>query len=282
MVMAGTAVNGAATHFGRQMRKERIAHGWSIREFSERAGINAGHLSRIENGRRPPTEKLAATCDALFPGRRGWFTDWYQESRSWAEVPAGFRSWSELEDRATSLRVWSPGVIDGLLQTEDYARALLGTYPDVSGEAVSGRLAARMDRQRRVLQRDAPPTVWFVIDQLSLCRLVGSPDVMAAQLQHIAAVAVMPRITVQLLPAIAHPATPSGFIVTDDSAWCEHVAGGFAYTGGETVTSLQRLFDSLRTEAHRGSESLAMIERMAGQWETGASPATAAPTAASA
>jgi hypothetical protein len=178
--------------------------------------------------------------------------------------------------------VWSPGVIDGLLQTEDYARALLGTYPDVTGEAVSGRLAARMDRQRHVLQRDAPPTVWFVIDQLSLCRLVGSPAVMGAQLRHLAAVAVMPRITVQLLPAIAHPATPSGFIVTDDSAWCEHVVGGFAYTGGETVTTLQRLFDSLRTEAHRGSESLAMIERMAGEWETGASPATAAPTAASA
>lgn len=280
--MTGMAANSAATHFGRQMRKERIAHGWSIREFSERAGMDAGHLSRIENGRRPPTEKLAAACDALFPERRGWFTDWYQESRSWAEVPAGFRSWSELEDRAASLRVWSPGVVDGLLQTENYARALLATYPDVTDEAVKNRLAARLDRQRRVLKRADPPAVWFIIDELSLCRLVGSPAVMAAQLRHLTAVAAMPRITVQLLPGVAHAATPSGFIVTDDSAWCEHVAGGFAYTGGETVSSLLRLFDSLRTEAHRGSQSLAMIERMAGAWETGARPVTAVPTAASA
>jgi transcriptional regulator with XRE-family HTH domain len=64
------------------MRKERLAHGWSLPELSQRTGYDAGHLSRVENGKRPPTEALATACDAVFSERRGWFTDWYQESRS--------------------------------------------------------------------------------------------------------------------------------------------------------------------------------------------------------
>jgi transcriptional regulator with XRE-family HTH domain len=152
-VMAGKPVS-AAGHFGRQMRKERLAHGWSLPEFSARIGFDAGHLSRVENARRPPTEALARACDGAFPERRGWFLDWYEESRHWAEVPAGFRSWAELEDKAQRLHDWMPSIITGLLQTEDYARALLETYPGVTDDAVKSRLAARMERQRRGLRRD--------------------------------------------------------------------------------------------------------------------------------
>ena len=64
-----------ATHFGRQMKKERLARGWSLREFSAHTGINIGHASRIENGKRPPTEKVAAACDIAFPERKGWFSE---------------------------------------------------------------------------------------------------------------------------------------------------------------------------------------------------------------
>ncbi len=70
--MAGTNETSAASHFGRQMRKERLAHGWSLPELSGRMGVNAGHLRRIENGKRPPTEALALACDEVFPERRGW------------------------------------------------------------------------------------------------------------------------------------------------------------------------------------------------------------------
>jgi transcriptional regulator with XRE-family HTH domain len=58
------------------MRKERLARGWSLAEFAQRTGINAGHLSRIENGKRPPTENVAAACDVAFPERKGWFTEY--------------------------------------------------------------------------------------------------------------------------------------------------------------------------------------------------------------
>jgi hypothetical protein len=80
-----------ATYFGRQMKKERLARGWSLREFSAHTGVNIGHASRIENGKRPPTEKVAAACDLPFPERKNWFSEYYAELSEWAEVPPAFK-----------------------------------------------------------------------------------------------------------------------------------------------------------------------------------------------
>ena len=110
------------------MRKARQAAGMTLREFCARTGVNYTSASLVENGHRPPTEKLAQACDSMFPGWRGWFSEYYEDSKSW--VPAGFRSWSEYEDRAKTIRAWSPGIVHGLLQTADYARALIDVEPD--------------------------------------------------------------------------------------------------------------------------------------------------------
>ena len=278
--MSGNNGGNPVTHFGRQVRKERLARGWSLQELSQRTGIAAAHLSRIENGRRPPTENVATVMDAAFPERRGWFLEFYDESRSWA--PAGFRDWPEYEDRAARLHVWSPSVLHGLLQAEGYARALLGTLPGASAEVVEGRLRSRMERQRRVLLHDDPPEAWFIVDEHSLYRHVGSPEVMAGQMRHLAEVAALPGVTVQVLPAVAHPATQSGFLIAGEAAYAEHVAGGFVYTDEETVSSLLRLFDMLRGESYRVSESLRMIERLGETSWTGESPPIAGPTAGTA
>jgi len=267
------------SHFGKQLKKERLAHGWSLPELSRRSGIDAGHLSRIENGKRPPTEAIAQACDAVFPERKGWFSEYYEDSRTWA--PPGFRSWAEYEDKAARLSVWSPSVIDGLFQTEDYARALLQTALGVTDEIVAARLASRMGRQRRVLMRENPPSVCCIIDHTALYRCVGSPEIMAVQMHRLAEAAGMSRVTVQVLPAVAHPATQSGLMVAGDAAYAEHVAGGYVFTDQETVISIERLFDTLRGECYRVSESLAIIGKAAELW-TGASRATAVPMAASA
>lgn len=277
--MAGKAVS-AAGHFGRQMRKERVAHGWSLPEFSTRVGFDAGHLSRVENGKRPPSEALSRACDQVFPERRGWFLDWYEESRHWTEVPPGFRSWSELEDKAVSVRAWAPGIVHGLIQAEGYARSLLSAFPGVSAETVTARLSARLERQRRVLLRDDPPLTWFVVDEVALYRQVGSAEVMAEQMRQLVAVAAMPSVTVQVLPALTHAANASGFIVADDRvAYAEHVVGGYVFSDEETVSALLRLFDSLRCECLKVSESTALIERLGEQWASGASPRIQTPTA---
>ena len=78
--MAGNERLTVATHFGRQLRKERRHRGWSLRDLAERAGLDAGHLSRIENGHRSPTAAIALALDGVFPERNGWFSDWQRES----------------------------------------------------------------------------------------------------------------------------------------------------------------------------------------------------------
>jgi transcriptional regulator with XRE-family HTH domain len=271
--MADTSVS-PLTHFGKQVKKERVARGWSLPELARQTGIDAGHWSRIERGVRPPTEYIAEACDRVFAGRKGWFGEYYRDSRSWA--PPGFRSWTEEEDSASSLQVWSPSIVDGLLQTEDYARVLLSVHPDVPGEVVGTRLVGRMGRQTRLFSREIP--MLFLVDQLALYRLVGSPEVMAAQMRHLNAVASRPRVTVQVVPAVAVPSVSHGVILTDGAAYGETIVGGSVWTDAETRSSLGRVFDSLRSEAWRASESLALISE-AGELWTGGNLATATATA---
>ncbi len=248
------------------MRRERLARGWSLREFAAHSGVNVGQASQVENGKRPPTRKLAAKCDAVFTERRGWFTNFYDESRTW--MPAGFRDWTEIESAAALLRVWSPGVVHGLLQTEAYARTFLETVPGVTGPQVAARLKARMERQRRILHRDDPPAAWFVVDELSLYRCAGSPGVMADQMSRLAEVASLPHVTMQVLPAVEHPAGASELIIADSSAYVEHLAGGLVFTDDQTVSVMERLFDTLRGECYRVSESVRRIGRLGETWTT--------------
>jgi hypothetical protein len=82
------------------------------------------------------------------------------------------------------------------------------------------------------------------------------------------------------MPAIAHPANASGFIIAGKSAaYAEHMAGGFTYTDGETVSALAMRFDSLRGECYRVSESSALIERLGEVWTAGENPLTRTATA---
>jgi transcriptional regulator with XRE-family HTH domain len=276
MVMTDNTLNrrsSAATHLGRQMKRDRQAQGWSLRELAARTGVNFSTLSQVENGKRPFSEKLAIKCDELFPERRGWYLTYYDESKSW--TPPGFRNWPEFEDKSATLRTWSPGILHGLVQTEAYARRVLETLPDATQEIVAGRLAGRMARQQRILYRDDAPAVWFVVDELSLYRRVGSPEIMAEQMRQLARIARLPNVTVQVFPAVEHPANASELIIADNAAYIEHLAGGLVYTDDQMITSLTRLFTTIHAEANKASDSLAAIERMGHIW-TGVRAATAA------
>lgn len=275
--MAAKPARNPLTHFGRQVRKERAARGWTLRDLADRAGLAAPYLSQIENGVRPPTERVALACDRVFPERGGWFLEYYQESRTW--MPPGFKDWRELEDKAARLSVWSPGILHGLLQTQDYARAMIAIEPGITEDIARIRLASRLERQKRVLLRDDPPTAWFVVDLLSLYRLVGSPDLMAGQMDHLLTVADMPRVTLTVMPAVTHPANASEFIIADDSAaYVEHMIGGGTYSDETAVSGLSARFDFLRGECYRVSDSAALIREMRDIWRTGANPLTQAAT----
>jgi transcriptional regulator with XRE-family HTH domain len=274
--MADTSVKLLA-HFGKQVKKERQARGWTLPELERHTGIDAGHWSRIERGVRPPTELIAARCDEVFPERKGWFSEYYRDSRSWA--PPGFRSWTEELDNASSLRDWCPSIITGFLQTEDYARVQLSVHPDVTDEVVSTRLAGRMAHQKRLFDREVPTL--FLIDQLALYRLMGRPEIMAAQMQHLVSLASRPRVTIQVVPAVAVPSVSHGITLTDRAAYSETSVNGNVWTDEETRSSLGRVFDTLRSESEKASESLRTIERLGELW-TGGNLLTATATAGSA
>jgi transcriptional regulator with XRE-family HTH domain len=251
------------THFGKQVRKERVARGWTITELGQRSGIDAAHLSRIEAGKRPPTERLARAMDRVFPEREGYFQEYYEESKSW--MTPGFRNWAELELKATRLSLWSPGVLDGLVHTSAYARAILATLPGATPDAVEGRTASRMHRQEHLL-RDDGPAVLLIIDELCLYRRVGSREVMAEQLGRLAEIATLPQVTVQVHPAIEHSATASGFILADDAVYAEHILGGGVFTDQLSVTNAANRFEALRRECYGARESLRVIGRARQLW----------------
>jgi transcriptional regulator with XRE-family HTH domain len=273
-LVAVAANNGGnpAKHFGRQMRKERLARGWSLREFAARSGIDMTTASLIENGKRPPNERVAEACDRVFAERKGWFREYHDELQDWSEIPATFRSWSDYEDKTTTLRAWTPCIVDGLVQTEDYARAQIATETCIDEREREARLRARMARQKRVLSRSNPPRLTILVDESALYRLVGSPGVMAAQLRYLVEVAGQPNVVLQVMPEVAHASIASEYLIADDAVWSENVITGGVYVTPETLTATEIRFDTLRGECLKVSESTALLERQAEAWAaTGAS-----------
>ena len=264
-----------AQHFGKQMRKERLARGWSLRDFAARSGINYTTASLIENGKRGPNERVADACDRVFAERRGWFREYHDELQEWREIPATFRSWSDYEDKSTTLRAWTPSIIDGLAQIEGYAAAQIATEPGIDTREKESRLRGRMARQKRVLGRPSPPRLALLVDEAALYRLVGSPRIMAEQLRYLVEVADRPNVTLQVMPEVAHASVPSEYLIADDAVWAESVVTGGVYVTPDTLTATANRFDSLRGECYRVSESAALLERQAETWEsTGASRRT--------
>lgn len=246
------------------MRKERIGRGWTIAELSKRTRIAAPHLSRIEAGTRPPTERVARALDEVFPERDGYFLEYYEESRSW--MPPGFRDWPEIENKASELLIWTPGIVHGIAQTEGYARELLGIHPGATPEIVAARLANRMERQRRLL-RDGGPRVMLLVDMVALYRGVGSAAVMAGQCARLAEVAGLDGVTLQLVPPVTIPLATASLILADSaSAYTENALEGAVYTTEESVSRVRLMLDTIRAEARPASESLATIRRAEAQW----------------
>jgi hypothetical protein len=122
---------------------------------------------------------------------------------------------------------------------------------------------------------------WFIVDHAALYRQVGSPEVMAGQMEHLAEVASKPTVMLQILPAVAHPAVQGGFLLADDAVYTETVTSGYVHTEPEKLSSMAALFDTLRSECYRASESLLIVKKAEQTW-TGASQATAAATGATA
>jgi Domain of unknown function (DUF5753) len=183
--------------------------------------------------------------------------------------PAAFRSFAGHEAEATALRMFEHSLIPGLLQTPDYARAVLETKPNATDDAIDGDVANRLARQS-VLTRQEPPVLWTLIDEGLLYRPVASPPVMHDQLLHLVEMSRLPNITIQLVPydARGHSGLLGAFVIADLSngasiVFIEDVTGGRVSEDAATVAEVALRFDALRSEALPKNASRTLIGRVA-------------------
>jgi len=135
---------------------------------------------------------------------------WWQEYAD--VVPAWLEEFLDLEQAATLIRAYEVAYVPGLLQTKDYARAVLWSgHPATRGMDAERRVRLRLGRQR-VLHRAEPARLWAVIDETALRRPVGGGAVMRAQLRYLIEASRLPNVNIQVLPLSAggHPAAGGG------------------------------------------------------------------------
>ncbi|MBG0816013.1 helix-turn-helix transcriptional regulator [Planomonospora sp. ID82291] len=257
--------------FGFELRRHRKARGWSQMRLSRAVSYSVGTISMIETARRSPTEDFARHCDEVLEAEGALMRLWPMVNH--ASAPPWFRPWLDVEATAEALRSWEPIVMPGLLQIEDYARAVLGGEIGATPEQVDEQVTARLERQS-ILRRSKPPLFWTVIDEGVLHRPIGSPNTMAAQLAHLLEVGQTPRITIQILPFSAYCTSglAGGFAIASahgvsDTAYVESAGVMSRVTERpEDVSLLTYRYEGIRSEALSQRESLKMIEEALKRW----------------
>ncbi|MFJ1610623.1 helix-turn-helix domain-containing protein [Streptomyces sp. NPDC088253] len=209
---------------GAELRRLRMDSGLKSTEVAERLMVSQPKISHLENGNRAISPRDVRDLCALYgvtdqqvigslmemareSGQRGW---WHP----YGELPNSV--YIGLETDAASLHSYEPMVIADLVQTPAYAHAVIGeTIPQLTAEQAATRLKVQLRRQHRIYDPARPLRLWVVLDESALRRVVGSPDVMREQLEHLNALGTEPHITVQVLPytAGAHPGLSGPFSI---------------------------------------------------------------------
>jgi transcriptional regulator with XRE-family HTH domain len=256
--------------FGNQLRKMREQRGWSRDELGDKIGHTGSTIANIETAYRAPTAEQARALDLAF-GLPATFED-LEERLHGLPFSAGFRPFAPYEAEATVLKLYEPLLVPGLLQTEDYARAILSRHPDVTPELVDERAQGRLDRQS-ILARETPtpPRLWVIVDQSVLRREIGSRKIMESQVRHLIDTATRPGVTVQVLDETAHCGLSGAFYLAEMPSgrrvvYLETAADGTTSEDPSVVVDLELRFGVLMTEALRARESLALMERIADEW----------------
>ncbi|GAA1908333.1 helix-turn-helix transcriptional regulator [Streptomyces sodiiphilus] len=251
-------------HFGREVRLEREQHGMSKADLGREVHCHPTLVGKIETAQRVPTLDFAEACDRVFNtgGRL---------ARLWPLVirhayPKWFRAYVELEAVAKAIGFFQIQVVPGLLQTEDYARAVLASGRLDNPEDV---LTARMERQR-ILTRDDPPQVWAILEESVLHRTVGGRKVMGGQLQHLLTACEHPRTVIQIIPAsiTTHAAMGGSFaaLAFDEGSDIVYIDGfpeGHVTAEPRHVETVARAYDLLRATALSPEASVDLMTAIA-------------------
>jgi transcriptional regulator with XRE-family HTH domain len=258
--------------YGAELRWKREQAGLTLLELTEGIFYSVAYLSQIEMGERRMPLDLAQHADRVL-GTDGFFERRCEDARKarrggHAEY---FVNVVEMEQHAQTIEEWAPTLVPGLLQTDAYARAIIGaTHPRDEQEEVDRKVAARLSRSVVFEERQSAPELWVILHELVLRQAIAAPAVMAEQLGHIVEATRRWRVVTQVLPmnAGAYPFMMgmSKFLTFADAPPCMYSEGMFSgqlVDDPALVRRYMRSYDHLRAVAQPPEASLAMIEAAA-------------------
>ncbi|WP_030754696.1 helix-turn-helix transcriptional regulator [Streptomyces griseus] len=272
---------------GQELRKLREGKGMTAEQVAERLLVSQSKISRLENGRRSISQRdVRDLCgvyevedEAMVNSLMQMAKDSRQQGwwHAFGDIP--YSVYIGLETDAQSLRVYEPQIIPGLLQTRAYAHAVIsGALPESTPADVEKRTNVRTRRQDRIRDEESPLRLWAVIDEAALRRIVGNPQVMAEQLEHLVEQSYLPHVTVQVLPfhTGAHPGISGQYSIlefpdTSDSSvvYIEGVTSDLYLEKAPDVAKYSFMYEHLRAQALGVEQTREFVEEIAKKYVQG-------------
>ncbi|MEV6728490.1 MULTISPECIES: helix-turn-helix transcriptional regulator [unclassified Streptomyces] len=244
----------------RRLREEAKLKQWQLGDI---VFCTASLIGQIETARKVPTRDFSERVDAALgtDGALSRLVGLVLRS----QLPTWFQAYAEMEARAAYISTFQAQLVYGLLQTEEYARAVLGVRTEGDLDA---KVAARMERQR-VLDRENPPLMWVVMSEAVLHQETGGREVMRNQLAHLLALRRREWVQVQILPfeAGAHAGQMGSFTVLrfeddPDLVYTEDFIQGHMTANPQALREGSLRYDHLQAAALSVEDSAARIARV--------------------
>ncbi|WP_424184229.1 helix-turn-helix domain-containing protein [Actinokineospora sp. G85] len=263
-----------------ELRRLRKQAGMTTGEVGERLGLSQAKVSRVETGssglRLPDVEAMLGLYRVPAP-RQVEILELVRQAAEpgWAlthgrGLPEQWQTLVNWESKAVALRNYQPLIIPGLLQTADFARAVIrGTAPGPLPPAeLDGRVAARLARQA-ILSRETPPVLHVVLGEWALRVPVGGPAVHTGQLRRLLEMSLRPRVVLQVVPGStdAHPGLEGSFLIMDFPAdpalaYTEHRSRCVFLDDPEEVEGFRLAWQRILAHAWTPERSRAFLEEL--------------------
>jgi transcriptional regulator with XRE-family HTH domain len=251
--------------FGFEVRQVRRGRKITQTQLARGTGYTVSYVSKVEAGKVTPSEKFARGCDHVF-GTHGMFERLHPKADG--DHPSWFEPYVDLEREATVVLDYSSMLFMGVLQTPEYARAVIrAVNPYKDSREIEAMVDARMGR-RSVMKRKNPPLLWTVFHEACLRTVIGGPLVMRQQLEHLLQICESRHVTMQVLTfnAGAPPAhLPFTLLERRDGAmmlYSETQYRGHVADSEAAVSEAKFTFDRLRAVAKSPDDSLALIRKV--------------------
>jgi transcriptional regulator with XRE-family HTH domain len=256
--------------YGKLLKLFRENSGLTQEELAERISYSAESVASVEQGRRPAKAPFTAAAERVLEA--GGALQVLQEEVDFAKLPAFFRDFALIEMDAVSRSSYDPQLVPGLLQTEDYARAVFeGRCPPLEENVVEQQVEARLNRQR-LLTRYPPVNCSFVIDEAVLRNPLGSRETMREQIGQLLTQGRLRNVEIQVMPLRSgfHPGLngPMVLIETEEHqhfGYFESQGIGHVVSDRAELSSFSLRYGKLRSMALNLRESTSFIEQLAGE-----------------